>query len=413
MCIVVLSETVGTGGAETFVLRLATALMERGEQVYIFVLRHDLIDSALTATLPKEVRVKSAKILGLKLLLKLDGMLFDLRTRLSLVRTLQTWLLQNFLKRVGADVIHSNLITSDIVAVRAARRVGVPVVTTMHGDYSALEHLGFSRSARVQHFREVLTELDRSLYAVVCITEPQRISCASYFPRLSSRRRIRKIYNGYDKPDDLPDAREIMHRIPPGAFVVGMVSRGIREKGWEILIAAFQSLDIPNSCLVLVGDGDYIRYAQTVVRDERILFAGNVSNPLSYIAQFDVACLPSQFPAESLPTVIIEYMCMGKPVIASDIGEISAMMDANGFMPAGLLIQLGSTDRMVEEMKAALLRMYDEKAQRRTWASNARHAALKFNMDDCTAAYLSLFELARCDRDNVAQDRGLDARRGI
>src|SRR5436190_1220760 len=146
MCIVVVSDTLGTGGAETFVLRLATALTKRGEQVCIFVLRPDLIDSALTSTLPKEVRVESAQISGLKLLMKLDGILFDLQLRLSLVRILQSWFLRGFLKRVGADIIHSHLITSDIVAVRAARRVGIPVVTTMHGDYSALEQRGFSRS---------------------------------------------------------------------------------------------------------------------------------------------------------------------------------------------------------------------------------------------------------------------------
>ena len=83
------------------------------------------------------------------------------------------------------------------------------------------------------------------------------------------------------------------------------------------------------------------------------------------------------------------------------------MLDARSDLPAGLLIQLGSTEQMIEEMKSALFRVYHETAQRRTWATNARKAALKFNMDDCAAAYLSIYNLALRDRDekgNAAQN---------
>jgi glycosyltransferase involved in cell wall biosynthesis len=416
MCIVVVSETLGTGGAETFVLRLATALTERGERVCIFVLRPDLIDPALTSMLPKEVRVEAARITGLRFLLKLDGILFDLGVPLSLMRRAQTRRLERFLRSVEANIIHSHLITSDIVSARAGRRVGVPVATTMHGDYRLIEHRGFNRSARIRRFREVLAELDRSLSAVICITDSQRANSDQYFPRLTSMGRIRKIYNGYAVPAALPSLPKIMREIPPSAFVIGMVSRGIREKGWEILIAAFQSLDLPDSRLVLVGDGDYIRHSRRIVRDERILFAGNVLDPLSYIARFDVACLPSQYSAESLPTVIIEYLCLGKPVIASDVGEIGNMLDARSDSPAGLLIQLGSTEQMIEGMKAALLRIYHAGAQRTIWATNAKNAALKFNMDECAGAYLSVYELARRDREGKRKVVGnftLNARRGL
>src|SRR3954451_10213259 len=106
VCIVAVSETLGNGGAERFVLRLSKALVERGEQVCIFVLRPDLIDSAQTSMLPKEVRVEAARIIGLPALLKLDGILFDLGVRLSLVRSVQTWLLQKFIRKVGATIIH-------------------------------------------------------------------------------------------------------------------------------------------------------------------------------------------------------------------------------------------------------------------------------------------------------------------
>ena len=227
MCIVVVTETLGTGGAETFVLRLAKALTERGEQVCIFVLRADLVDSALMSMLPKEVRVEARRIIGLSALLKLDGILFDLGVRFSLVRSVQTWLLQGFLRKVGATIIHSHLVTSDIVSARAGRRVGVPVATTMHGDHTPFEHHGFYRSARIRCFPEVLLELDRSLSAVVCITDAQRASCDRYFPRLASMGRIRKIYNGYTVPAALPIAPKIICEIPPNAFVIGMVSRGI------------------------------------------------------------------------------------------------------------------------------------------------------------------------------------------
>ena len=144
MCIVVVSETLRTGGAETFVLRLAKALTESGEQVCIFVLRADLIDLALMSMLPKEVRVEGARIIGLPALLKLDGVLFDLGIEISLVRSVQSWLLQGFLRKVGASIIHSHLVTSDIVSARAGRRVGVPITTTMHGDHTPFEHRGLT-----------------------------------------------------------------------------------------------------------------------------------------------------------------------------------------------------------------------------------------------------------------------------
>ena len=87
--------------------------------------------------------------------------------------------------------------------------------------------------------------------------------------------------------------------------------------------------------------------------------------------------------------------------------RMGAMLGAGSHSPAGLLIQLGSTEQMIEEMKSALFRVYHETAQRRTWANNARNAALKFNMDDCAAAYLSIYNLALRDRDekgNAAQN---------
>ena len=390
----ILTETLVTGGAETFVLRLASALHRRGKRVLIYVLRADKFDPVLAHSIAPGIGLELGRIPCLKLILKLDGFLFRLGIGAGLLRWLQALRLRAYLVSVRPDVVHAHLFTSDLVTARAAGPLGIPWVTTMHGDYEAFEKQGRNRAARITDFGRALLEVERSVGHMVCITNPQMTQLGRLLPHLAAKGGISKIYNGYAAGDEATDgdAPLAISHISPDAFVIGMVARGIREKGWEVLIAAFLEGQLPNSWLVLVGDGDYLQQIRSSIQHPRIVFAGNVIDPLRYIARFDVGCLPSWLKAESLPTVVIEYLYLGKPVIATNVGELSAMLDANGDAPAGLLIELDSVEEMVKQMKAALQHIYSNKTQREFLQKNTISALKKFDMDQCVDAYLDVYK---------------------
>ena len=391
------TETLVTGGAETFVLRLAGALHSRGERVTLYVLRDDKFDSVLVQSIAPGVPVVLGHIPFLRLILKLDGLIFSLGFGASLLRWLQARRLRAYLASARPNVVHAHLFTSDLVTARAAEPLGIAWVTTMHGDYKAFERQGRNRAARIPDFGRALSEVGRSVGHMVCITDPQVAQLGRLLPRLLSKGGISKIYNGYAAADAAidGDAPVAIAHIPPDAFVIGMVARGIRDKGWDVLITAFEALDLPDAWLVLVGDGDHLRQIRPGIRHPRIVFCGNVVDPLRYIARFDVGCLPSQFPAESLPTVVIEYLYLGKPVIATAFGEIPNMLEAESAAPAGLLIDLGETPAMAKQMQAALLRLYENKAERSDLGANALKAVRKFDMDACVDAYLDVYAKAQ------------------
>lgn len=395
--IVLVTETLVTGGAETFVLRLAKALHNRGARVALYVLRTDKFDPLLVQSIAPGVPLALGRLPYLKLILKLDGLFFRLGLGASLLRWLQARRLRAYLTSVRPDVVHAHLFTSDLVTARAAAPLSIPWVTTMHGDYEAFEQQGHYRAARIPDFGRALSEVERSVGHMVCITDPQVAQLGRLLPRLASKGGISKIYNGYAVADAATDgdAPVAIAHIPPDAFVIGMVARGIRDKGWDVLIAAFNALDLPDAWLVLVGDGDYLQQIRPTIQNPHIVFCGNVVDPLRYISRFDVACLPSQFPAESLPTVVIEYLYLGKPVIATAVGEIPRMLDAEGDASAGLLIDLGETHAMAEQMKVALMRLYKNKDERARMSHNATNAVQKFDMDACVDAYLDVYQSAQ------------------
>jgi glycosyltransferase involved in cell wall biosynthesis len=263
----------------------------------------------------------------------------------------------------------------------------------MHGDYLLLSQQGQSRAGRIIDAQKAFEEIARTTRHVVCITDQQVAHMSSLFPNLLSEGRLSKIYNGYSVEGD--DAGRVippaLRGIPKQDFVIGMVSRGIREKGWDVLIRAFLELDLPRSWLVLVGNGPYLEKLRAEVRDERIVFVGNVDDPLSYIARFDICCLPTFYQGESLPTVIIEYLLLGKPVIATNIGEISSMLQTGTNHSAGMLIELNTADGMVSQMKECIIDLWKDPVRRNWLSANATSAAQKFNMEACVKSYFALY----------------------
>lgn len=401
MRIVLVTETLVTGGAETFVLRVASALKTRGEEVSIFVLRPDKVDPVLVAEIAPNVPILQ---LGMPILYilcsRFDGLLYQLGSSFSIVRALQARYLRKYLAACGATVVHSNLLASDLVVADVARSLSIPWITTIHGDYLAIEDTGHSRAMRLQDFTRAVRKVENSVDHVVCITDQQISMVQRVFSRIALESRFSKIYNGYPSFEQrgrqsMPEA---FLNIPDDAFVIGMVGRGRREKGWDALISAFRKLDIPNAWLVLVGDGDYLNEVRATVDDERILFTGNVADPLRYIARFDVGCMISRIPTESLPTVVIEYLLLAKPVVATDVGEVRNMLNGVGANPAGLLVKLGECDEMSAEVCNALSRLSSDKALFDKFKANTAVALRKFNMDKCLDSYLTLYDNPRSPR---------------
>ena len=93
------------------------------------------------------------------------------------------------------------------------------------------------------------------------------------------------------------------------------------QKGFPTLLKAFADLRRSrNARLIILGRGpdkpQLVNLAQELGIQTDVEFAGFQSNPFSYIAQSQVFVLSSLF--EGLPTVLIEALACGTPVVATD-----------------------------------------------------------------------------------------------
>jgi len=395
--IAIISDALLIGGAESFALRLAQNLNLRECNVFFYVLNSDLIDKDFCKELAPDINVIGCNVLFKKTLSRLDGVFFLVGIRFSLLRFIQKKWLKKQLNISGVDLIHSNLMPVDIVVESVSRSIGaLPWVCTMHGDYIPLEKHG-SRASRIIDFQSFASAIDCSVSSVAVISDAQYTQIKKIMPFAASAGRICKIYNGYSPIVQVASSERIdglFSSVKANDFVVGMVSRGIKEKGWDVAIEAFEIFNESNAWLILVGDGPEIEMLRKNNKNKRIIFFGSVSNPMSIVSKFDVCCLPSRLSAESLPTVIIEYLVMGKPIIASDIGEIPRMIDADSDNPAGILVSVDEPASMAQCMANALQRLYESPVERVRLAENARRSAEKFDMDRCVDAYLEVYRKA-------------------
>lgn len=123
------------------------------------------------------------------------------------------------------------------------------------------------------------------------------------------------------------DVREVLGL--EGNIVVGYVGGFYEWHGIDFLMEVFRELvaDCKDVKLLLVGDGPMRktleRCALKLGIEKKVCFASTVPHDLlpQYISAFDIGVLPDTNEYCS-PMKVFEYMAMGKPVVAPDLGNL-------------------------------------------------------------------------------------------
>ena len=169
------------------------------------------------------------------------------------------------------------------------------------------------------------------------------------------------VYNGMDlgRFDKLKASsairKEIFGEEASDLFVAGMVAAFEDRKDYKTLIKAATLLLSKNDKVrfVLIGEGaDFteIKDSVPVLLREKIIFLGKRSDVESIANIFDVGILltNSKVHGEGISNSIIEYMALGKPVIATRGGGTDeAVLDEQN----GYLIDPDREDQLVEKLE--------------------------------------------------------------
>ena len=207
------------------------------------------------------------------------------------------------------------------------------------------------------------------------------------------------IYNGIDfnRFKNLPDPsifyEQILDEYSNQQFIAGMVATFDSRKDYKTFIKAALSLIAANDFvrIILVGSGTNLMEIQNSVPSsikDKIIFLGKRNDVESIINLFDVGILltNSKVHGEGISNSIIEYMALGKPVIATRGGGTNEVVidKENGF-----LVNPGDSNQLV----GCVQKLINDKKLRSKLGLNAKKTAYnKFDLKIMTKNYISMYQ---------------------
>jgi len=147
------------------------------------------------------------------------------------------------------------------------------------------------------------------------------------------KKRLRYIPNGIDceRFAKLESKRKDSLRQSADELLIGSVGVLRPEKNVKRLIRLFAGLAKDQPCrLVIVGDGPERASLERLAKElgilEAVTFTGAINSPESILAELDLFALTSD--TEQMPYCLIEAMAAGLPIVATDVGDVHAMLPA-------------------------------------------------------------------------------------
>ena len=168
--------------------------------------------------------------------------------------------------------------------------------------------------------------------------------------------RLHVIPNGRDadrfRPADheRKTAARLGFGLPVDQDIVAVVGALSPEKRVDVAISAVARM--PELVLVIAGDGPERAALEAFAQrcaPGRVHFLGNVDRPADVLAAADVLALSSD--SEGVPGILIEAGLSGIPVVATDVGWVSDVVQPSA---TGLLVPPGDPGRLASGLRQAL-----------------------------------------------------------
>lgn len=212
--------------------------------------------------------------------------------------------------------------------------------------------------------------------------------------------KIAVIYNGIDplrfQCSTNKSALKEKRGIQATARVIGIVGRLQPIKDHHTFIDVFKRVyDIlPNTHAVLAGDGplrgELEKYVKALGLDKQVSFLGSVGAELPEVLRImDLCMLTSR--TESLPNVLLEAMSAGVPIVATNVGGVSELVDDG---VTGLLTEAGDVDKMT----TCVLKLLTDEPKRVEFAKQGLRKVQEFGIDRMVLKYQDLYTRVLADQ---------------
>lgn len=369
-----------TGGAELSTLEITDAVVQAGGR-------------ALVAT-------EGGRLAGEVAALGGEMIPFPAGTKNPLRLLANAWALRGIVVRENVSLIHARSRAPAWSAFLAARRAGIPFVTTYHGAYA-------ERGPVKRLYNSVMARAD------IVIANSGYTASLIRSRYGTAHGRVRVIHRGVD-----------LARLDPAAISVDRIAR-LREswgvgsdqriilqaarltgwKGQRVLIDAAGVLasggQLGDAVVVLAGDdqgragyrGELVARAAALGIADKVRLPGHVADIAAAFAAAHVAVVASTEP-EAFGRAATEAQAMGCPVIATAIGAppetVLAMATVGPDAATGWLVPPGDAAALARCLEAALT--LEPAARSRLGARARAHVVRSFTLAAMKAATLAVYD---------------------
>jgi glycosyltransferase involved in cell wall biosynthesis len=317
------------GGAALAVLELAAGQRARG---------HDAIVVAGTIPAGEESMESVADDLGVPYV-RVPALQRDLSLRADAqaVRAVR-----RLIRAHRPDVIHTHTAKAGATGRIAAATAGAARPRATVHQYHGHVLSGYFDSRRERVFRLVERALARITDRLIAVSDEVRDDLVSYGVAASSKFEV--VQYGFDldaRTTAAPGARERARAeigAGPDAFVIGWIGRLTAIKRPLDLIRVIK--DVEAAILVLIGDGEDRPEVEALVASlgvqDRVHLLGYRRDVADWYAALDAFLLVSA--NEGTPVVAIEALAAGVPVVATNAGGTSTVVDdgeSGALLPVG------------------------------------------------------------------------------